>query len=382
MSASPGTRFTPAEATAVLTVGVVGVLVAGLQPQLLGALAHEGRLSASALGEVATAELLAMGIAAGGAGLIVPSHRLRVTAALALIAMAALDFATGRAAGLGILALRAGAGLAEGVLVWIAIGMIVRTAHPARWSGIYLMVQTGAQLALATVFGLWLVPAVGSAGGFASLGVASLAALLALTWLPRHYAPAANPGATGVPPSRGWVALGSVALWLAFVVAVWVYVEPLGMQHGLTHEAVAIVAPLSLAMQMVGAGAAALLAGRVAALPVLFVAAAANLALLALMGAPPSAAAFIAATSAFGFLWLFAMPFQLPVLIAADPSRRAAELVGGAQLAGASLGPFLAAKLVSDANVGGVLWFGAGALALALVLTVCAVAGRQALTIR
>ena len=377
-------RFTATEMTAVLAVGVVGVLIAGLQPQLLGALAREGRLSASALGDVATAELLAMGVAAGGAGIVLPAARVRAIAGVALVALAALDVGTGHVAGRGLLAIRAIAGLMEGVLVWLAIGMIVRTAHPARWSGLYLMVQTGAQFALSAAFGLWVIPRGGSSGGFAWLGMVGLFALFALPWLPRRYEAlaAAGQGAAGTIPMRGWMALASIASWLAFVVAVWVYVEPLGLQRGLSHDEVAIVAPLSLAMQMTGAGAATLLAGRVRALPVLLISAAANLALLGAMGAPPSAVAFIAATAAFGFLWLFAMPFQLPVVIAADPSRRAAELVGGAQLVGASLGPFLAAKLVSDADVDGVLWFGVAALAISLVLAVAAVAGKRALAVR
>ena len=54
------------QVAAVLLVGIVGVLIPGLQPQLLGALASEGRLSVAALGSLASAELLAMGLAAFG----------------------------------------------------------------------------------------------------------------------------------------------------------------------------------------------------------------------------------------------------------------------------------------------------------------------------
>ncbi|CAA9488017.1 MAG: hypothetical protein AVDCRST_MAG39-576 [uncultured Sphingomonadaceae bacterium] len=383
MTEGRSTRFTAVELSAVLTVGSVGVLIAGLQPQLLGGLAQEGRLSADALGDVATAELLAMGVAAGGAGLLLKAARLQPMAALALVALALLNFATARASGGAILGLRATAGLAEGILVWLTIGTIVRTAHPARWSGVYLLVQTGAQFAVATAFGLWIIPADGSSGGFLALGIVSALAFLALPWLPRRYEPLAEPTTVAASvPARGWIALASVACWLAFVVAVWVYVEPLALQRGLGHREVAVIAPLSLAMQMVGASAATLLAGRWAALPVLFGCAAANVALLAVMGAPGSGGAFVAATAAFGFLWLFAMPFQLPVLMAADPSRRSAELAGGAQLAGASLGPLLASRLVTDRDVSHVLSFGTVALALALLLTIAGVIGRRPLAIR
>ncbi|MGJ3626873.1 hypothetical protein AB5I41_08240 [Sphingomonas sp. MMS24-JH45] len=61
-----------------------------------------------------------------------------------------------------------------------------------------------------------------------------------------------------------------------------------------------------------------------------------------------SAGASVAATALFGFLWLFALPFQAPLVIAADPTRRAALLIGGAQLAGSSVGPIMAGALVGE----------------------------------
>ena len=90
-------RFSKAEIFAVLTVGIVGVLIAGLQPQLLGALATEGRLTVGALGNLATVELLAMGIAAGAAGFALPIGRIRAAAILAILALAVCDVLTARA---------------------------------------------------------------------------------------------------------------------------------------------------------------------------------------------------------------------------------------------------------------------------------------------
>lgn len=356
-------RFSRAQVVAVLVVGVAGVLIPGLQPQLLGALAADGRLSIAALGHLATVELLAMGIAAGGAGFVLPISRLRAVAMFAILAIAACDLVTARAGPGALFVARAAAGIGEGVLIWVAIGLIVRTAHPARWSGIYLMVQTLAQLGVATVFGFAVLPAFGSAGGFVALGAVTLASAIAVAWLPTAYPPLAVADAQGGrPPVAGLLALFGVLLYLAFVVAVWVFVEPLARQRGVPAGAVAGIAPLSLAMQVVGAGAATLLSTRLPAFATLVAAALANLVLLAVMGLATSPAIFVAATAAFGFLWLFAMPFQVPVVIAADPSRRAAALVGGAQLVGSSAGPFLAALFVHDDRVATVLWFGAACI--------------------
>jgi DHA1 family inner membrane transport protein len=352
---------------AIFVVGVVGVLIPGLQPQLLGALAAEGRLSVAALGILATVELLAMGIAAGASGFVLPVTRLRATAGVALLVTAAADLLTPLLGTGPLFGARIVAGLGEGVLIWIAIGFIIRTDRPERWSGIYLAVQTLAQFALASAIGY---VAATSAGGFTALGCVTLAGLLGLPWLPAAYPPlTASDDTSGLPPARGLVALGGVVLYLAFIVAVWVYIEPLGLERGISQATIHLVAPLSLGMQVLGAGAATLLAGRLPARGTIVAVGLINLGLLAVMGAPPSAATFVVATAAFGFLWLFALPFQIPIVIAADPSRRAALLIGGAQLTGSSLGPLFAGILIGDRDVAHVLWFGA----------VCAIAGITAL---
>ncbi len=368
--------FAPAAVVAVMIVGSVGVLIPGLQPQLLGALAHEGRLAASTLGLVATVELLAMGIGAGASNFVLPVTRLRLVAAVAIMLTAALDLITPGVGGGALLAVRAASGLAEGVLIWIAIGLIVRSAEPVRWSAIYLLAQTLAQLGLATLLGLYVIPRFASRGGFTGLGLVTLLGLAALPWLPRRYdAVEAAPETGGLPPPRGLLALAGVLFYLGFVVAVWVYVEPLGIQRGIAPDTLAVVTPLALGMQVVGAGMATLLAGRLPAAKVVAVVAAVNLGVLAAMGVSTSATAFVAAAAGFGFLWLFAMPFQIPLVIAADPSRRAAVLIGGAQLIGSSLGPLGASFLVTDGDVSPVLWLGAASLLLGVGALVAAASG-------
>ncbi len=345
-------------ALAVLVVGVIGVMIPGLQPQLLGALVAEGRLSVGALGIVATLELLVMGIAAGAAGVFLPIHRLRMIAGGALLLTAAADLLTAWLDDGALFAARLAAGLGEGVLIWIAIGFIIRTGRPERWSGIYLAVQTLSQLVFASAIGYF---AAGSAAGFTALGALTLAGLLALAWLPRAYEPLAgdNDGHGALPHGAGLVALAGVALYLAYVVAVWVYIEPLALAHGISPETIRFVAPLSLAMQVVGAGTAALLAGWMNARVTLVAVGLINLGLLTVLAAPPDATAFVAAAALFGFLWLFVLPFQIPLVIAADKSRRAAVLIGSAQLTGSSLGPFVAGLLIGDKAVARVLGFGA-----------------------
>jgi DHA1 family inner membrane transport protein len=363
--------FPARETAAILLIGIVGVLIPGLQPQLLGALAAEGRVSLAALGPLATVELLAMGVAAGLAGAVLPTAGLRAMAVVALLVTAAFDLATPHATGPTIFAARVGAGLGEGVLVWVAIGFIVRTAAPERWSGVYLALQTLAQFAVASGLG---AVAAGSGAGFATLAAITAAGLLAVPLLPRGYAPLApvgTPGDAASPAARGALALLGVLLYLACVVAVWVYVEPLGLARGVPAAWVRVIAPLSLAMQVLGAGAATLLADRLPARATLVAVAAGNVALIAVMASAPSTLAFVAASAVFGFLWLFAMPFQIPLVIAADPTRRAAQLIGGAQLAGSGAGPF-AAGMIAGEQVTVVPWIGAAALVVGVALLLAA----------
>jgi len=348
---TPLQAFGRRETVAVMIVGVIGVLIPGLQPQLLGALAATGRIGTGAIGLLATAELLAMGIAAGGAGLLFKGDRLRAIAVMGLAISAACDLLTPLGGTAAIFGLRIVAGLAEGVLIWLAIGFIIRSGNPERWSGLYLGIQTAAQFALASLIGLFVLGRTG-ATGFEWLALVTVAGLLALPLLPRSYeALEHDEAARDAIPPRGWIALGGIVFYLAAVVAVWVYIEPLGLRRALDAHNVHIVAPLALGCQVIGALAAAWLAERLPAPGIVIACAGLSLALLALLALTASPAVFIAAAAAFGFLWLFVMPFQIPLVIAADPSRRAAVMIGGAQLVGSSLGPFAAGMLVEGDDV-------------------------------
>src|SRR4051812_29398196 len=221
------TQWSSASICAVMIVGIVGVLIAGLQPQLLGALAREGRLTDAQLGLTATIELLAMGLAAGATGLLIKPVRLRTITAAATILVVLADCATPYSSGGGIMLARVVAGLANGVLIWITIGLIARTAMPERWAGIYLMTQTLAQFGVAAILAN-VIPVFGAHGGFLALGGISLIALLCLPFLPRSYPPLERgEETTAWPPTAGLAALVSVLIYLAFVVGLWVYLEPL-----------------------------------------------------------------------------------------------------------------------------------------------------------
>jgi hypothetical protein len=364
-----GSPPTHAQFSAAMFVGVTGIMIAGLQPLLLGALAAEGKLSVAQIGQAATAELLSMGLAAGLAGAMLKPERLRLIAVAMSLILAGIDAATPFVTGDMITLVRGAAGVPSGVLIWITVALITRSPKPERWSGVYLTVQTLAQFVLATGLSALVMQTYGAAGGFVSLaGFCVLTAIIALA-LPSSYAPLPKTESNGsLPGVRGWIALAATFLYSAFTIGVWVYAEPLSRQAGHDPGVAGAVVSVSLACQVAGGAAATLLAGRVNWLWTLILCALLNTGLLIGFAALPDATAFLVLSGAFGFLWLFALPFLVPMVIEADPTRRAAVLIGGAQVLGASFGPFFASMLVTDEDARGALLVGSACLVVSVLI--------------
>lgn len=364
-----GARPTAFQLGVILLVGVCGVMIAGLQPLLLGALLQEGRITAAQLGHAATAELLLMGLASAYAGGRWKAERLRAIGAISALALAALNVATLWASGEMVTLVRALAGVPSGVLIWITIAMIARSPTPERWSGIYLTIQTLAQFLAATALTAWVIAPAGANGGFIALAVLCVVSAVAALALPNRFAPlVADSTASNMPNARGFVALAATFLWMAFIVGVWVYAEPLSRQSGHAPTVVGAAVSLSLAFQVLGGATATALAGRLRWFPTLMLCSVIYIACLLAFATLPSASLYLVTSSVFGFLWMFSLPFFVPMVIAADPTRRAALLIGGAELAGGSLGPLFASFVVTDADVRGSLAFGAFALALTVAI--------------
>jgi hypothetical protein len=359
------------QATSVLFVGVTAIMIAGLQPLLLGALQSAGRLSTAELGQAATAELLAMGLTAGAAGAFLKPKGLRAIGLIACLALGGLDALTTKVSGEGIVLMRAAAGAPSGVMLWITLGMITRAPHPERWSGAFLTVQTLAQFGLSAILAAFVVERFGADGGFLALAAMSVLAAGA-AWLgPATYAPLRHAdGPSGLPSVRGLAALLACFLFLACIIGVWVYAEPLSHQSHHPASTAGAAISLSLAFQVLGGLTATFLAGRLPWFPVLLASSTILLGLLAVFAGLPGEAVFLADSAAFGFFWLFLMPFLVPMTIAADPTRRAALLIGGAQLLGGSLGPLLASVMVTDTDARGAVALGAACLMAATAIVV------------
>jgi MFS family permease len=355
-----GSKPTSTAFSAVMFVGVTGIMIAGLQPLLLGALEHEERINANQLGQAATAELLTMGFALFGAGAVLKTQRLKLIAAIAALVLAVVDVATPFSHGDTVTLMRAAAGLPSGLLMWVTFAMVARSPHPERWSGFYLTVQTLAQFVMASFLSAFVVGSWGANGGFIALAVLCVITAGVALLIPDQLAalPKTESGGS-LPGARGWLALVASFLVSAFTIGVFVYTEPLSKQAGHDPGVTGAAVSFSLACQVAGGAAATWLSTRWSWMWTILGSAVVGLAILAGFATLPPAASFIALSGAFGFIWLFILPFLVPMTIQADPTRRAAVLGGGASVLGGSFGPFIASLLVSDADVRGALAFGA-----------------------
>lgn len=368
------------ERACALAIGTVALLMIGLQPLLLGEMVERRVLTLEGVGLVAMGEIVAVGLGVLAGDAWLPVARLRRIVAAGALAAAGCDLATLQAAGdAGFTTLRVAAGLAEGVLVWAATAVIVRSARPDRLAGIFLVVQTLGQAAVAAVLALVVVPRAGWAGGFVVL-----AALAALALLPAWHLPAglrplpARPGPAGRRGFGEALVLGVPFCQLAAIGALWAYLEPLGRRAGLDGTAAQSLVSGVLVVQVLGGSAAAGLVRRLGAAGTL---ASGTVVLAGLAGAIGLAAApdvlrFVLLCLVFGFVWLFLMPFHIRLAFDADASGRVAVLVPAAQLIGSAFGPLAASFVVSGDDAQQVPWVSA-AFALAALGVLAAARTRR-----
>jgi hypothetical protein len=350
-----GPPFTPTEATAAIALGLLALLISGLMGLLLSTLAEEGRLSASGIGLTAMLEALSTGLVTGVAGIVLKPVRLRGIAVIAALALVALDLATLRASGGGVMAVRALAGLPEGVLLWISIGFISRTATPERWAAVLFTGMGLTQLATAAGLSALVLPRFGANGGYVTVAAAAALAVPVAFFLPGRLGAMAGAETGGAPPARGWIALAGTLMMASSLMAVSIYLIPLARQAGLSVTIGRTSVSVALACQMVGGVVATAIAGRVRYITVFWVCAAVFATAWGVYALHAPAWLFVAMSGLAGFATFVAGPFLVPMTIEADPSRRAAMQSGAVQLLAGAFGPLLASLVVSDRNVHGVL---------------------------
>lgn len=361
-----------------LLIGSLALLVLGLQPILLGGLVEAQKITLSGLGIVAMGEIVAIGIGVAISDALLPVSAHRSVAVLAALAVATLDIITLVVAGdNSILALRAGAGLLEGALIWVATTTIIRTREPDRVAAIFVVVQTGAQSIVAVLMAKLVVPAMGWQGAFMLLAaLLVVGALIAMGMTSRLEPIEKREEGVLVWQMSHILVLAISFLQMAALGAFWSYLEPLAVSAGFVQQNVQALVSGTLMIQVLGGIAATLLIRR---LPVAATLCGGGLVLAAVTALSyflphEATVAFTVLCAVFGLTWLFLNPFQFGLAFRADGTGRLALLVPAAQLLGLAFGPLTASFIVSSNDVRFVELL---SLAFALVSAIVAWFGRR-----
>ena len=367
--------FKPGEVRGALGLGVVSLMMSGLLPLFLGALAGEHRLSAAGIGQVATLELMSSALSTGLAGVWLRPHRLKAIGVAAALLLAAADVATVGAQGARLMALRTLAGGPEGVLLWIVVGLIARSPTPERRAGLLFTAMAGSQLLCAVVLSLAVLPRFGADGGYRLMGVLSAAGVLAALRLPDGFSALPAEAEGGAPPLRGWIALLAVFALQAAIAGAGMYIVPLALQAGLGDGVAQTAISCALAFEVMGAGVATAISGRAGFMGVIVSSLLVLMASLVVYALRASGGLFVAASASIGFCALLVMPFVVPLTIRVDPTRRAAVQIGAAQLLGGAVGPMLASLVINGRDARGAVYL-AEALLVASLCAIVAVGRR------
>ncbi|MGE0775902.1 MAG: hypothetical protein AB7L36_12830, partial [Sphingomonadaceae bacterium] len=300
------------------------------------------------LGLAATVELLMIGITIGAAGTWLKPERLRAIGVATIIASIVFNIGSVFASPFMFMLFRGLAGVSSGLVLWMLFGMVARLRVPARVMGLYIGLQAGVALAMASFCSWYVIPTFGASGGFVILSLLSLALIRCIPFLPPHFGPlAVQQNGRSWPGLRGFTALFAVFCCASGIMSLWVYVDPLARRGGLGADVIGYAISAGLGVQILGGWAASFFAQRLSPVATIAFGGCANILVLALLwrGVPPLI--FITAIAIFGFLWAFVMSFITPFMIKSDPTGRAVMQIGSAELFGAAAGPALVSLFVN-----------------------------------
>lgn len=367
-----GSVLTGLQIVAIIALGIIAMLSAGVLPVLLGALQSDGRLTESGIGMAAMIEPLSFAIVLTSAGVFCKPQRLKLVAVLATVALVIADLAPLAVhTSIGIIAVRAVAGIPEGALAWLLMGMLARSAVPERWSGLHVTALTSMHLVLSAAMTTYVLRRFGADGGFVVLALASLPGLVFALAIPDRYEALPKPDSAenfmGIP-ARGLFALLGTMLFSASTMGLFIYLVPLAHYAGVSSQVAGTALIAQTAAEIAGAALATVIAGRIGYFTALVIGSVLYLVTWPIYGFGVSSWGFIAAEALTGLLYFFQGPYLYPMVIDADPSRRAAVQSGAATMAGGVLGPLLAAWMIDWQGVRGVL-----CLSWIMVLTAVAI---------
>lgn len=347
--ASPGAAVVAAS----LLTGVNQLLV-NVQPLLFGVLAVRLGLDDAELGYLGAVVIAALTLGSISGPFWVRRANWRFTCALALVGAAAA-FALGAAVTTldAALLVFGAAGLFLGLLSPPAFGCLGEAENPPRAFAISVVAQSSLAAASTLALSFAIIPRFGAPGAFVSVAVAVAAALPLCRSLPRGAGSTSELSATvdGAPLlSRAavpaYAMLFAKGVFVAGILGYWIFVERIGVAHGIPGERIGLTISLCAVASAASAGIVGWLAGRVRLVPMIAIGTTIVIGAFIALGVP-GFLAFALSNFLFAFGWGFAQSAYWGLLREVDATNRlfvagpAAAGVGGVA-AGMAAGPIIA----------------------------------------
>jgi DHA1 family inner membrane transport protein len=362
--------FSRSQVTILILNAVIASCVPALQPLLLGSLLSDGRIDGVTMGYAATAEGVGMVFGTLVAGALLKPRHLRLIGAFAVCSVIIANLMTISLPPLGIVAARGVSGIGNGVLVWLTIGMLVRSANPTRLYAIYITGNALLVFALSAFLARLGAVSNAAAYGYGLLVLMYVALLVGTRLIPKQYADlAGGKGNAGLPPPSGLLALVAVTLFFIGVMGFWVYSVQLGAQAGIPAVTMRDIVSAAIGAQIIAGLIAIWLATKLTGKQVMLMTSFFVIVAVVATSMTGNAAAWLVALSILSFCWMFGSSFHIAFLNKADPSQRSGVFVGTAQLFGIALGPLLASMTTSHEDYGRVRWISIGSLLCVLLIS-------------
>jgi MFS transporter, DHA1 family, inner membrane transport protein len=316
-----------------LTIG--GAIILALQPILLAAMLHDGRLTTVQMGRAATSELLGTAIMVGVAGAYFRPQRLRATAIFVVFLAALANILTMASSGNEIIAARSLSGGCSGILFWLFANMTVRSAMVERLVGICLATQSIIALCLTTLCTQWLIPRFGGSGAYSCLLGFDILLIVPAMSIPDQFAILPKlKRATLMTRGGALASLVSVGAFMSANISFWVYIVPFAAEMGLSKSTINLAIDLGITFQILGGLSAAAIGRRLSYFTVIGACEILGLLAIVLLGMNISSIIFLVTIACLGLIWMIIPAYFVPFVIAADPSRRSAMFITTAQLSG------------------------------------------------
>lgn len=337
----------------------VNQLLVNVQPLLFGVLAVRLGLDDAELGYLGAVVIAALTLGSISGPFWVRRANWRFTSALALVGAAAA-FALGAAVTTldAALLVFGAAGLFLGILSPPAFGCLGEAENPPRAFAISVVAQSSLAAASTLALSFAIIPRFGAPGAFVSVAVAVAAALPLCRSLPRGAGSARELSATvdGAPLlSRAAIPAYSMlfakGVFVAGILGYWIFVERIGVAHGIPGERIGLTISLCAVASAASAGIVGWLAGRVRLVPMIAIGTTIVIGAFIALGVP-GFLAFALSNFFFAFGWGFAQSAYWGLLRDVDATNRlfvagpAAAGVGGV-VAGMAAGPIIAAAGLS-----------------------------------